>query len=118
MSTISTKINLCALKHARRMMKGESGEMECLIIPINQNKLFVGEKGVYVDLIGFQIKDQKGKETHIIKQSVPKEMYDAMTEQERNELPTMGSHIVWDGERAIGAANVAPLTNEDDDLPF
>jgi hypothetical protein len=45
MSNISIKINLRQLKSAVRTMKSASGEIECLIIPINQNHLIKGEKG-------------------------------------------------------------------------
>ena len=58
MSTISTKINLCGLKHSVRKFKGQSGEIECLIIPIEVNNLFRGDKGVYLDLTGFEIKNK------------------------------------------------------------
>ncbi len=117
MSRISTKINLAGLKHSRKMMNGQSGPIECVIIPIEANKLFVGEKGIYLDLIGFEIANPKGKETHVVKQSLPLEILEKMTEEERNDMPLLGSHVVWQSS-AIGEASPAPITSEEDDLPF
>ena len=46
MSNISIKINLRQLKSAVRTMKADSGNIECLIKPIDQNYLVRGEKGI------------------------------------------------------------------------
>jgi len=59
MSNISVKINLRQLKSAVRTMKSASGDVECLIIPIVAKHLVKGEKGVYIDLMGFELKDKK-----------------------------------------------------------
>ena len=59
MSNISVKINLRQLKSAVRTMKSTSGDVECLIIPIVAKHLVKGEKGVYIDLMGFELKDKK-----------------------------------------------------------
>jgi hypothetical protein len=43
---ITGKLNLLQLFAQRKLMKSKSGEIECLIIPIEKNQLFVGEKGI------------------------------------------------------------------------
>jgi len=118
MSNISTKINLAALKHSVRKMKGQSGEVECLIIPIAANGLFKGEKGVYLDLQGFEIKNKvnDSKDTHLVKQSLPKEIYEKQTDEEKKAMPVLGSHVLWLGG-GLGDAVIVEQ-KEEDDLPF
>lgn len=120
MSNISTKINLAALKHSVKTLKGTSGDLECLIIPIEANNLYKGEKGVYLDLTGFEIKNKQGtsKDTHLVKQSLPKEVYEALTDEQKNAQPIVGNHIVWAGVSGqLGDAQVNEQ-KEEDDLPF
>ncbi len=125
MSRISTKINLAGLNHARKMMKGQNGEIECLVIPINANKLFVGEKGVYLDLIGFEMKEPQKNEkgqvvaTHVVKQSFSKEYLDSLSQEQKDAIPLLGANCFLDFQSTeIGGAEIAPLTSEEDDLPF
>lgn len=121
MSNISTKLNLAALKHSRMNMKGESGMVDCLIIPINANMLYKGEKGLYLDLTHLEIKDRSKqaegqKDTHLVKQSFPKDIYDAMSDEEKRAFPILGNTIVWGSN-----SNEPQLANpieETDDLPF
>ncbi|WP_052496534.1 hypothetical protein [Pedobacter lusitanus] len=119
MSGISSKINLAGLKHSVRDIKGKTGEMvSCIVIPIEINNLFKGEKGVYLDLQGFDIKNKvnDSKDTHLVKQSLPKEKYESLTEEEKKALPILGSHILWSGGQM--GDTVIIEQNEDDDLPF
>ena len=86
MGNISIKLNLKQLSHVEREMTGKDGKkIKCLIIPIEENKLFVGEKGVYLDITAIEIKDrskftESQKDTHLLKQSFSKDIYDAMSE--------------------------------------
>lgn len=118
MSNISTKINLAGLKHSVRTIKGKSGDLECLVIPISANNLYKGEKGVYLDLTGFEIKNKvnDSKDTHLVKQSLPKEIYEKQTDEEKKAMPVLGSHTLWSG----GTMGDSTLNNqaENDDLPF
>ena len=122
MSNISIKINLRQLKSAVRTMKSASGEIECLIIPINQNHLIKGEKGIYIDMQAYELKEKKAdrKDTHLIKQGFPKEVFDAMSDEEKKATPILGNLVVW------GYSEPAPVNVEitesaegtDGDLPF
>lgn len=117
MSNFSTKLNLAALKHSRRFIKGQSGEIDCLVIPIDANNLYRGEKGLYLDLYHLQLKNPiEGQNSHLVKQNLPKELYEQMNEDERKAMPILGNSTVW-----VQQSNEAPLaepTGEDDDLPF
>jgi hypothetical protein len=125
MSNISVKINLRQLKSAIRTMKGTSGDVECVIIPIAQNHLVKGEKGIYLDLVGFELKEKKAdrKDTHIVKQSLPKEVFETMTDEQKKETPILGNMIVW-GFQEPAPVNVElaeisdPTEGTSDDLPF
>lgn len=116
---ISSKLNLAALKHSVRKMKGQTGEVECLVIPIEANNLFKGEKGIYIDLTGFEIKNKvnDSKDTHLVKQRLPKELYEKQTDEEKRAMPVLGSHILWTGSGTLGDA-VVNVQEESDDLPF
>lgn len=95
MSTISTKINLTQFKHVIRKMQGKEGIVDCIVLPIDTNHFYRGEKGVYADFRGFELKEKRENQTHLVKQSYPKEVFDKMTDQEKSEMPIVGSHLVW-----------------------
>jgi len=99
---MSIKLNLAGLVHATRIEKGQSGEQECIIIPIGKNNLFKGEKGLYIDLTAIEIKDRSKfaadqKDTHLVKQSLPKEVFEKLTDDEKRAMPILGNAILWTG---------------------
>ncbi len=120
MSNLSIKLNLTQLKFARRMMNGKNGQVDCLVIPIKDNNLFIGEKGIYLDITGFEIKKQgESKDTHLLKQSLPKDVYESLSEDQKKAIPIIGNARLWgtehsdpepQGDMTAGA--------EDSDLPF
>ncbi len=122
MSNISIKINFRQLKSAVRTMKSTNGNIECLIIPIDQNHLVRGEKGIYIDMQAYEFKEKKAdrKETHLIKQSLPKEIFDAMTQEQKKETPILGNLIVWGYSEALPVnVEITEIEeNQTDDLPF
>lgn len=122
MSRISGKINLLQLFAVRKMINGQAGLTECLVIPIEKNKLFIGDKGVYMDLIAFEIDPAKrtneSKDTHLVKQSFSKEIRDAMTEDELKKLPILGNLQVWSGQNESDPISSNEVTDENDPLPF
>lgn len=123
MSNISIKLNLRQLKSAVRTMKGKSGDIRCLVIPIEENCLYEGEKGIYLDLQAYKLKERNPdrKDTHLIKQSLPKNIYDVMPEEERRNLPIIGNAILWSGsEPEPQNYEVSPPDDSEqgNDLPF
>lgn len=124
MGRISTKINLVALKNAAIITSGKNKDVDCILIPIEQNNLFRSEKGaVYLDLIGFEtpVDKRKGKDTHLVKQSLSKDLQDKMTEEEKKAMPILGNHIDWDqsGEsQSTPQEQGAKVAEGLDDLPF
>lgn len=101
MANISLKVNLRQLKHVQREMTNKDGKkFNVLIIPIDENMIYQGEKGSYLNMTAIEIKDRSKfsadqKDTHLIKQDIPKEKYDAMSEEERKAMPILGNAILW-----------------------
>lgn len=120
MGSISGKINLAALTHA--VMPMGKDKVECIVIPIAKNNLFKSDKGnVYLDLQAFEIAPEKRnddrKDTHIVSQSLPKEVREKL--KEANQYPpTLGNLIDWDQVSGGGepSPNVDPFLGESVDL--
>lgn len=119
MANISSKLNLAGLIHVvRKETRKDKSTVECLIIPIDQNHLYRGEKGLYLDISHLEIKNPKSgqKDTHLIKQSLPKDVYAALSDEEKKAMPILGNTIVW-GQSSTNEAAIIDQ-GADDDLPF
>jgi len=116
---ITGKINLAALTHAK--VKSKKGA-DCIMIPIEANKLFLAEKSgaVYLDLVAFDMKEPKEYSTHIIKQSLSKEDRESMSKEDQNAMPILGNLNASTGDHRAANNEVAAEFNggEDNDLPF
>lgn len=120
MSNISIKLNLLQLNAVVKKLKGKSGEIECLVLPLRENNFFVSEKGIYLDLQAFELKQKKegSKDTHLVKQSLPKEVYEQLSEEGKRAIPIIGNLAIWDSGTAQQTRSSAVSTDETDDLPF
>jgi len=106
---ITAKINLQALKNAFvHTIQGQNNAKKCICIPIDDNFLYVGQKSVYLDLIGFELDPdkRKGEDTHLVKQSLPKAVRDNMSDEERRQMPIIGN---FRAEIDNNATTEAPL---------
>lgn len=117
MANLNIKLNLQNLICACRFEKGAAGPVECLIIPLEKNHLFKGEKGIYLDLSAFELKEPKDKKTHLIKQQLPKEVFKAMTDEQKKNTPILGDVSTWEFTEAEPVSDAKPL-DEGSDLPF
>ncbi len=116
----TAKLNLRQLNHA--FMTTPKGN-KVLVIPIEENNLFEGEKGIYLDLVAFEIKNPKeGEDTHLIKQSFSKDKLAAMTEDQKKALPILGNARISSGSQRSEAepkdANNGKVAAGIEDLPF
>ena len=122
MSNYGIKVNLAKLKNVfLRNVQGKESMKRCIVIPIEDNWLFEGEKGgIYLSLSAFEYKEKKYTHTHMIKISIDKEVYDAMTEEERNNQPIVGGmHPVVPKVVKTEISTSMELSKEEtDDLPF
>lgn len=117
MNRLNIKINLSNLISAVRFENGETGPVECLIIPIEKNHLFKGKSGIYLDMSAFELKEKKDDQTHLIKQSLPKEVYQKQTEEEKRAMPILGNVSVYEGGggEPISSTEAQPIGSN---LPF
>jgi hypothetical protein len=127
MSNISIKLTLSALIHGKKLFPDKNGKMqECLVIPIELNNLFKGEKGIYLDIVAWPYREkQEGKNTHYLRQDFPKEKREKFTEEEKKALPYFGNLIVWSENSNNNSNNEDPYLSAaipqgtgDDDMPF
>ena len=116
MTRINIKVNISNLKCVTQWQKGETGPVECLIIPIDANYLFRGKNGLYLDLTAFEVRNPKPgmNDTHILKQSLPKEVYETLTDEEKKVMPIMGNAMVVEVQ---GTNQPKPLET-DDTIPY
>lgn len=109
-------------------IKRRSETKRCLVVPIEDNHLFesVNEDGspkaVYLDLNAFALREPKYEQTHIVKQSLPKDVRESMTKEQLDAMPILGGMkpLVNPSANAATASNVpfAQPTEDDSDLPF
>lgn len=123
MSNFSVKINLFKLRQVR-FIKKDDDLFVC--IPVKANSLFQGEKGIYLECTGWKLQNAEFGDTHMIKLSVNKEIYDKLTDEQRKKLPIIGSMRELsfkgqiDNELQNNDFSAAPnnYSDVDDALPF
>lgn len=120
MSNISGNIALTALTCAfKKSAKGT----ECLIIPLEENHLKKTEKGnVYMNISAREHINEERKQTHIVSQSVPKDAYEKLRENDEYP-PTLGNLTDWSKLAGSGEGSPNTMPNDEfesmpDDLPF
>lgn len=123
------KINALKFQNAGVLnIKGRTGTKRCLVVPIEDNHLFesVNEDGspkaVYFDLNAFALREAKYEQTHLIKQSLPKEMRESMTKEQLDAMPILGglkplNNTLANATAIDNAPFAQPMDNEED-LPF
>jgi len=117
---IKGKLNIAKLVHVKMEKKGKTGMVKGIFLPIENNHFFEGKDGnLYLDIVAFALKEPKDGQSHLVKQSLPKDVREKMSKEEQNAIPIIGSLDV-DGTRAETSNNAAPETTfgDDDDLPF
>lgn len=123
MANYSIKTDLLKLKGAFvTNLRGKTATKRCLIIPVDEAGLFVGEKGVYLNLTAIEMQNPKFSETHCVKVSLDKERYDAMTEEERQAQPIIGGMKQLECKQSemtvTGQIDGSQAFEDENDLPF
>lgn len=96
---------------------GRTGKkVKCVLIPVEENDVFLSEKGgAYLDLVAFEMKEERYGQSHLVKLSLPKEQAQWMTEEQRNAMPILGAlKPIQAKQREVQEEASA----EADDLPF
>jgi hypothetical protein len=126
MSNFKIKADLLKLSGAVVTdLKGRSGaSKKCLVIPVEDSGLFLGEKGCYLSLTAIEMKEARYGDTHCVKISLPKEKYSALTDEQRRDIPILGGmHEATAGQPQTDAApqakpSFSPFDEPAPDLPF
>ncbi len=117
----NVKIDLAKLnKVAAVNLTGRSGQtVKCVVIPIEDNDIFVSEKGgIYLDISAIAMKEERYGQTHLLKRSIPSDKYKAMSEEERNSLPIIGALSPMKSKQAEVTESAQIANDDNDDLPF
>lgn len=123
MENFSIRLDLKKFRNAfMATISGKAEKKRCICLPVDDiEEIFVGEKGVYLSLTAFA-KRETGRhgETHIVKGNIPKDIREAMSDEERRAQPILGDMTPFTIEReempapSVSADNV----EVEDDLPF
>ena len=117
---IGGKINLQTLTHVKMEVNGKNGKVQGIFIQFEINHIHVGEKGCYLDLVAFPLKEAKDYQTHLVKQSLPKEVREKMSDEDKKNQPIIGLLNISDGQQQSvnNDVNGGKVASPDDDLPF
>ena len=123
MANFTIKADLLKLRGAFMMnLKGKTATKRCLVIPVDDAGVFVGEKGVYLNLVANEMQEPKYGDTHFVKVSLDKDAYNALSEEERKNIPILGGmRELQQQARAMQvtqAVDAAAAVDNPDDLPF
>lgn len=122
MQNLNIKLNMLALKNAGvALLTGKSGnKKKCLIIPVDDNNMYIGQSGVYLSLVAWSTDKLQDGKTHLVKLSYTKELIDAMTDIEKKAIPIIGDIRTFGNLRenlGVQYQNEEGVSNFDD-LPF
>lgn len=124
MANFSIKADLLKIKGAAMInLKGKTATKRCLVIPVDESGLFVGEKGVYLNMTAVEMREPRYGDTHCVKINLDRDAYNALSEGERKNIPILGGmHELEQQVRTMQVTQTvdaaAAVDNPDDDLPF
>ncbi len=103
--------------------KGRTQTKRCLVIPIDDSGMYLGQKGLYLDLTAIELREPQYQDTHCIKQSLPKEVFEQLTDEQKQQLPILGGLRPIERKQEqmnIGNTYDAATAGENgyDDVPF
>lgn len=121
MANYGIKLDLLKVKGAGLVnIKGKTATKKCLIIPIEESGLFLGEKGCYISLTAVEMQNPQYGDTHCIKVSYDKQTYDKMSDDERRAIPILGGlrAIERKVEQMEVKATETAIPFGDNEMPF
>lgn len=118
MANYSIKADLLKVKGAFvTNIKGKTATKRCLCIPIDDSGLFLGKQGCYLNMTAIEMQNPQFSDTHCIKVSFDKEVYEKMTEEEKKAQPIIGGlHQLERKQEQMSVTGYA--TPDYNDLPF
>ena len=89
MKNINVKINLALMNKVQTITSKKNNE-KYVCIPLSNNYIFEGRKGLYLDLTAYSY-DGKFGESHFLKNRIPKDVYEKMSDEDKKNTPILGS---------------------------
>ena len=89
MKNFNVKINL-AFMNGVKLITSKKDNEKYVCIPLSDNYIFEGKKGLYLDLTAYSY-DGKFGESHFLKNRIPKDIYEKMYDEEKKNTPIIGS---------------------------
>lgn len=101
-------------------LKGKTATKRCLIIPVDEAGLFVGEKGVYLNMTAIEMREPRFGDTHCVKISLDKDTYGKLTEEQRKAIPILGGMHALEpqGMTVDNTMTTESFADAGKDLPF
>lgn len=123
MANYSIKTDLLKLQGAFVTdIKGRTVTKRCVCIPIDESGLYLGQKGCYLNTTAIEMQNPRFEDTHCLKVAYDREVYERMTEEEKNALPIIGGlhELKRKPQAAVDLnANTNPyMVGAEEDLPF
>lgn len=122
MANYSIKTDLLKLQGAFvTNIKGKTATKQCLCIPIEESGLFLGKQGCYLNLTAIEMQNPQYSDTHCIKVSFDRAVYDKMTEEQKAAQPIVGGlhELKRKPQAAVDlSANNPNIADTEEDLPF
>lgn len=89
MKNFNVKINLALMNGVKTITSKKNNE-KYVCIPLSANYIFEGRKGLYMDLTAYSY-DGKFGESHFLKNRIPKDVYEKMSDEDKKNTPILGS---------------------------
>ena len=98
-------------------IQGKTGKVKCVVIPVEENDIFLSEKGgIYKDFTAIELKEERYGQSHLLKPSVPSEIYKALSEEGKKAIPIVGALLPIKSKEA--EVKTEAVVDPEDDLPF
>ena len=122
MANYSIKTDLLKLQGAFvTNIKGKTTTKQCLCIPIDGSGLFLGKQGCYLNLTAIEMQNPQYNDTHCLKVSHDRAVYERMTDEQRAAQPIVGGlhELKKKPQAAVDlSANNPYMVGAEEDLPF
>lgn len=122
MANYSIKTDLLKLQGAFvTNIKGKTATKQCLCIPIEGSGLFLGKQGCYLNTIAIEMQNPRFEDTHCLKVSYDKDVYERMTQEQKDAQPIIGGlHALVKRQAAVdlSATQNPGFAATEEDLPF
>lgn len=94
MENLLISVNLTKLNRVGRVLLDDHNgkKIDCIAIPIAYNQLIVSANNeVYLNMVAWASENLRDGQTHLVKPSVPKVIFEKMSEEQKRAIPIIGN---------------------------